>query len=71
MMPPIRYEGRVMGIQDFVGKAKDLAAENEGAVKEGIEKVGDLVDDKTGGAHTDKIDQGEEAAKGFLDNLDN
>ncbi|MGD2101997.1 MAG: antitoxin [Acidimicrobiia bacterium] len=59
-----------MGIGDFVDKAKDLAAENKDAVKDGIDKAGDLVDEKTGGEHTDKIEQGEEAAKDFVDGLD-
>jgi hypothetical protein len=59
-----------VGIGDFVDKAKDLAAENKDAVKDGIDKAGDLVDEKTGGEHTDKIEQGEEAAKDFVDGLD-
>lgn len=59
-----------MGIGDFVDKAKDLAAENKDKVKEGIEKAGDFIDEKTGGKFSDQVDQGEEAAKDAVDNLD-
>jgi hypothetical protein len=59
-----------MGIGDFVDKAKDLAAENKDAVKEGIDKAGDLVDEKTGGEYSDQIEKGEETAKDFVDGLE-
>lgn len=60
-----------MGIGDFVEKAKDLAADNADKVKDGIEQAGDIADEKTGAEYSDKIDQGEEAAKGYVDGLDN
>jgi hypothetical protein len=59
-----------MGIGDFVDKAKDLAAENKDAVKEGIDKAGDLVDEKTGGEYSDQIEKGEETAKDFVEDLE-
>ena len=59
-----------MGVGDFVDKAKDLAAENEDAVKEGIDKAADIADDKTGGKYTDQIDDGAEKAKDFVEGLD-
>lgn len=50
-----------MGIFD---KAKQFAADNPDKVREGIEKVGDEIDKRTGGKYADKIDRvQEEAAK--------
>ncbi len=59
-----------MGIGDFIDKAKDVAAENEEAVKAGIDKAADIVDEKTGGKYSDQIDQGAEAAKDYVEGLD-
>ena len=39
-------------------------------VESGIDKVADVVDDKTGGKHTDKIDDAAEKAKDFVEKLD-
>lgn len=59
-----------MGIGDFVDKAKYLAAEHEDKVGEGIDKVADMVDDKTEGKYAYQIDQGAEKAKHFVEGLD-
>ena len=56
-----------MGLFD---KAKDLLSDNKDQVKDGIDKVADLADDKTGAKHTDKIDTAVEKAKDALDKLD-
>ncbi|MFC9690525.1 antitoxin [Kribbella sp. NPDC056951] len=55
-----------MGIFD---KAKDALGEHGDKVDEGIDKAGDLADEKTGGEHADKIDQGQEFAKDRLGSL--
>jgi hypothetical protein len=47
-------------------KAKKLAEEHADKVEQAIDKVADVVDDKTGGKYADKIDKGAEAAKGFI-----
>ena len=60
-----------MGFKDWFKKGKDLAAENKDAVKDGIEKAGDFVDDKTGGKFEGQVDKGQEAASDFVDKLDN
>ena len=52
-----------MGLFD---KAKKLAEEHADQVEQAIDKVADVVDDKTGGKYADKIDKGAEAAKGFI-----
>ncbi len=52
-----------MGLFD---KAKDLAGEHSEQVDQGIEKGGDMVDEKTGDKYADKIDQGQQMAEDKL-----
>jgi hypothetical protein len=52
-----------MGIFD---KAKDALSEHKDKVDEGIGKLGDLVDEKTGDKYTSQVDQGEALAKDRL-----
>ena len=60
-----------MGMFDNLkGKAEDLVNNHGDKVGEGLDKLGDIVDQKTGGQHSDKIDQGVEQAKQRLDALD-
>lgn len=59
-----------MGIGDLFKKAKNAAAENKDAVKDGIDKAGDFVDDKTGGKYAEHVDKGQDAARDFVDKLD-
>ena len=56
-----------MGIFD---KAKDLISGNKEQVKGGIDKAADVVDDKTGNQHTDKIETAADKAKDVVDKLD-
>jgi hypothetical protein len=58
-----------MGFKDWFSKGKKAAAENKDAVKDGIEKTGDMVDDKTGGQYSEHVDKGQDAAKDFVDDL--
>ncbi|MCL4135797.1 UNVERIFIED_CONTAM: hypothetical protein GTU68_047555 [Idotea baltica] len=46
-----------MGLLD---KIKGMLGGNADKVKGGLEKAGDMVDEKTGGKFTDKIDMAEE-----------
>jgi hypothetical protein len=59
-----------MGISDWFKKAKDTAADNKDGVKDGIEKAGDMVDDKTGGKYAEHVDKGQDAATEFVEKLD-
>jgi hypothetical protein len=52
-----------MGLLD---KAKDLLGKHEEKVEDALDKVADVVDDKTDGKYADKIDKGVDAAKGFI-----
>lgn len=59
-----------MGLSDWFKKAKGMAAENKDAVKDGIEKAGDFVDEKTGDKYAEHVDKGQEAASEFIDKLE-
>ncbi|BBX86193.1 antitoxin [Mycolicibacterium aubagnense] len=47
----------------FLDKVKDLAAQNADKVEAAIEKVGDIVDEKTDGKFKSVVDSAQEAAK--------
>ncbi|MFC3850663.1 antitoxin [Corynebacterium hansenii] len=48
----------------LIDKAKDFIDKNPDKVRQGIEKAGDVIDERTGGKYADKIDRvQEEAAK--------
>jgi MT0933-like antitoxin protein len=47
----------------FLDKVKDLAAQNADKVDAAIEKVGDIVDEKTDGKFKGVVDSAQEAAK--------
>ena len=60
-----------------MGAFDNIKDEGEGLVDEhgeqagsGVDRVGDFVDEKTGGQHAEQIDQGSERAKDALDKLD-
>nr|WP_244907144.1 antitoxin [Arthrobacter woluwensis] len=55
---------------DLKGKAQDLVQGNEQAIKDGIEKVGDFIDDKTGGKFAGQVDAVQDGASNFVDNLE-
>lgn len=56
-----------MGIMD---KLKDFVGGNADKVKDGAEKAGDMIDEKTGGAHTEKIDMATDKIGEAVDGLD-
>lgn len=55
-----------MGIFD---KAADLAKQHEDIIESGIERAGDLVDDKTDGKYAEHVDQAQDVANEQLDKL--
>ncbi|MDQ0708835.1 hypothetical protein QFZ52_001487 [Arthrobacter woluwensis] len=55
---------------DLKGKAQDLVQGNEQAIKDGIEKVGDFIDDKTGGKFAGQVDAVQDGASNFVENLE-
>lgn len=56
-----------MGLfDDLQGKAKDLIKGNEEAIQDGIEKAGDIFDDKTDGKFADQVDLVQGAASDYV-----
>ena len=55
-----------MGIFD---KAKDALSGQQDKVDAGVEKAGDVVDEKTGDKYTERVDQAQEMAKDRLRDL--
>lgn len=53
-----------MGLFDSAkDKVSGLAGDNQDKIDEGVEKAGDVVDDKTGGKFSDQVDSAQDAAK--------
>lgn len=50
-------------------KAQDLADEHGDAIKSGLDKAGDFVDDRTGGKYSDHIDTGVDKAQDLVEKL--
>jgi hypothetical protein len=50
-------------VNSFFDRVKDLADQHDDKVDAALEKVGDIVDDKTGGKHTEHIDKAVDAAQ--------
>ena len=55
-----------MGLLDSI---KNALGGNADKVKDGIDKAGDMIDDKTGGKYSDKIDMAEEKAGEVIDQM--
>ena len=51
------------GLGDLAGQAEKLAKEHPDQVKQGVEKAGQVADEKTGGQHADQIDKAEQAVE--------
>ena len=47
----------------FMDKAKDLAEQHDDKVDQGLEKAGDVADQKTGGKYDEQIDKGVDQAQ--------
>lgn len=58
-----------MDLGNLGDKAKDLLEEHADKVDDGIDKVADLVDEKTGGKFADAVDKVQDAAKGAADKI--
>ncbi|WP_299926243.1 antitoxin [uncultured Nocardioides sp.] len=58
----------------FLDKAKakltDAVDQHGDKIAQGIDKAGDMVNEKTGGKHADKVDQARGKARDALDSLD-
>jgi hypothetical protein len=54
-------------MSEFMDKAKQFAAEHDEQVDQGVEKAGDMVDERTEGKYADKVDMAQDRAKDSLD----
>jgi hypothetical protein len=56
-------------LNELKDKAQDLADEHGDAIKGGLEKAGDFVDDKTHGKYSGHIDTGVDKAQDLVEKL--
>ena len=56
-------------LDDAKKKLTDAVTEHGDQIKEGLDKAGRTIDDKTGGRYADKIERGSRAANQAVDNL--
>jgi len=60
-----------MGVFDNLkGKVSGLVDNNSDKIASGMDKAGEFLDSKTGGAHSDKIATGKDKVREVLDGLD-
>ena len=60
--------GQKGGHMDIVEQIKDAVADHAAEIKEGVEQVGDFIDEKTGGQYAAQVDQAQEFVKDQLGN---
>ncbi|GAA2331848.1 antitoxin [Streptomyces kunmingensis] len=56
-------------LKNLKDKAEDLAEEHGDKISGGLEKVGNFIDDKTDGKHSDKIDAAVDKAQDYVGKL--
>lgn len=57
-----------MGLFDEIKeKAQDLVGSHKDQANEGVEKVGEFINDHTDGKYEDQVNKGKDAAHGFVD----
>ncbi|MFF5145415.1 antitoxin [Streptomyces sp. NPDC013157] len=61
--------GGIDGLKNLAAKAKDVAEEHGDAIGTGLEKAGDLVDERTDGKYTEQIDTGVSKAQQLVRRL--
>jgi hypothetical protein len=67
---PPEKESRVFdNLKNLKDKAEELAEAHGDTISDGLEKAGDIVDDKTDGKYTDKIETGVDKAQEYVEEL--
>ena len=60
-----------MGFLDKAKAAMTKAVDEHGdKIEKGVDKAGDMVEKKTGGKHSEQVDQGKQKVRDALDSLD-
>ncbi|HKE74536.1 MAG TPA: antitoxin [Acidimicrobiales bacterium] len=54
----------------FMDKVKGMLSGHRDQADQGIDKGGDMLDDRTGGKYADKVDKGQDAAHDALRKMD-
>ncbi len=63
------FDGDDSNDPSVVQKAKDLINQNQDKVDGAVDKVGDQIDERTGGKYADKVDQVQDTIKDKTGNL--
>ncbi|GHJ25604.1 MULTISPECIES: antitoxin [Streptomyces] len=56
-------------LKNLKEKAEEIAESHGDKISDGLERVGDFIDDKTDGKYSDKIDTGVDKAQDFVERL--
>ncbi|WP_189954259.1 antitoxin [Streptomyces alanosinicus] len=56
-------------LKNLKDKAEDIAEEHGDKIAQGLEKAGDLIDERTDGKHSDTIDTAVDKAQGLVEKL--
>jgi hypothetical protein len=56
-------------LKNLKDKVEDVAEEHGDKISAGLEKAGDLIDDRTGNKHSDKIDTAVDKAQEYVGKL--
>ncbi|MEU7371204.1 antitoxin [Streptomyces hygroscopicus] len=56
-------------LKNLKEKAEEIAESHGDKISDGLERVGDFIDDKTDGKYGDKIDTGVDKAQDFVERL--
>ncbi|MEU3405199.1 antitoxin [Streptomyces sp. NPDC006670] len=51
----------------IVDKLKEMLGQNPDKAKKGVERGGDMLDERTGGKYADKVDMAQEKANEYID----
>jgi hypothetical protein len=51
----------------IVDKVKEMLGKNTDKAKKGVDKAGDMFDQRTGGKYADKVDRAQERARKYAD----
>ncbi|MBO2459723.1 antitoxin [Actinomadura violacea] len=51
----------------FVDKVKEMLGQHSDQAKKGVDKAGDMFDQKTGGKYADKVDKAQEKGSDYID----
>ncbi|MGK5556210.1 antitoxin [Actinomadura kijaniata] len=51
----------------FADKVKGMLGQHSDKAEQGVEKAGDMLDERTGGKHADKVDMAQDKARDYIE----